>query len=933
METTNVGKPQELDFNKIDKKWQKYWEEHKINEVKEEPSKPSFYILDMFPYPSGAGLHVGHPLGYIATDIYSRFMKMQGYNVLHPMGFDAFGLPAEQYAIERKIHPKISTYRNIERYKEQLKKIGLDYDWDREIITCDPKYYKWTQWIFLKFFNSWYNVEKDKAEPIESLISHLEKYGTDGLSLPPSSETITAKEFNTMTSKEKSDFLMKFRLIYQGEGYVNWCPQLGTVLANEEVKEGLSERGGFPVYRKKLRQWFLRTTAFAHRLLKDLDKIDWPQPLKQMQRNWIGPSSGAYIYFPIKNSTKKIKVFTTRPDTIYGVTFIAVSPENEWILEIIPESNRTVVEDFIQKELNKSELERLKEKEEMYGVFSGLYAINPINLKIVPIWVASYVIGEYGTGVVMGVPGCDQRDWLFAKKFNLEIITLLENTNIDEGANTSLSDVHVNSGILNGLIPKDAINKIISYLEENGIGERALTYKMRDAVISRQRYWGEPIPIYYKDGIPYPVDEKDLPIILPDVSEIVYKGSIKGPLAEMPNWTYKGYPLETYTMPGWAGSSWYYIRYMDPNNDKEFVSREKLDYWGPVDIYVGGAEHATGHLIYVRTWTKFLYDLGYLPFDEPAKKLINQGLILGMSALVPFVYTEDKEVIISENCLEKYKNYQNKIILKHIPVQYVNERNEVDLEKFFEWYSPSKQIEIIKDENGKFLCKRLVEKMSKSKYNVINPDEVIEKYGADTFRLYEMFMGPIEESKPWDSSQIEGVARFLKRIVRIFDNTISDEPLTEEEKKLLNKTIQEVYQKTASFNFNTAISAMMIFVNHLYNSKSFKKKLLEDFLKLLAPYAPHIAEELWERMGNKPSIFHQKYPVPMKEYLAEEFFKCPITINAKVRALIELPVNAPEDEIKEKALSHPEIAKRIQGKKIKRVIVIPRKIVNIVVED
>jgi len=850
------------DFINIEQKWRKYWREHKSFKAENSSSKPKFYILDMFPYPSGQGLHVGHPLGYIASDIYTRYKRLKGFNVLHPMGYDAFGLPAEQYAIETGQHPAITTADNINRYREQLDKIGFSYDWDREIQTCDPKYYKWTQWIFIQLFESWYNNKTDKAQPITDLIALFEKSGTSQVdaSCTPM-ENFTADEWNGMNEKQQAEALLNYRLAFLSETMVNWCPQLGTVLANEEVKDGLSERGGYPVERKLMKQWSLRITAYANRLLEGLERIDWSDSLKEMQRNWIGRSEGAIMFFGLDDHDEQIEVFTTRPDTIFGSTFMVFAPEHDLVPKITTEAYRDKVEKYIESAIKKSERERMSEVKKVTGEFTGAYAIHPFSGDKIPIWISDYVLAGYGTGAIMAVPSGDQRDWDFAKKFDLPIIPVISDSDPSEGANENKDGVMVNSDFLNGLKIPEAIRTTIQKIEEGGIGNGKINYKLRDSVFSRQRYWGEPFPIYYRDNIPYALNEEELPLVLPEVDKYLPTEKGEPPLARANNWTTgEGFPLECNTMPGWAGSSWYYLRYMDAANENEFISKEAVEYWQNVDLYIGGAEHATGHLLYVRFWTKFLYDLNYLPFDEPAKKLVNQGMILG--------------------------------------------------------------------EGG--------EKMSKSRGNVINPDDLIQQYGADTLRMYEMFLGPLEQPKPWDTHGIEGVHKFLKKYWRLAHRedgefSISDESPTEQELKTLHKTIKKVAQDIEKLSFNTSVSAFMICINELNDSKCNKRSILQDFTIILSPFAPHIAEEMWALLGNKESITNAVFPKFNESYLLEETYEYPVSFNGKTRFKIDLSLNLSKGDIEREVLANEKSQKWLGGKTPKKVIVVEKRIVNIVV--
>ncbi len=852
----------EYNFSEIEKKWQAFWKENKTYAVHEEKGKEKFYVLDMFPYPSGAGLHVGHPLGYIASDIYSRYKKHKGYNVLHPMGYDSFGLPAEQYAIQTGQHPKITTETNISTYRRQLDQIGFSYDWSRELRTSDAKYYRWTQWIFIQLFNSWYNKNTDKAEGIESLIEHLKKNGTEGLNAHTSNEeNISANAWSNFGDKEKADFLMQYRLAFLSDSYVNWCPALGTVLANDEIKDGVSERGGHPVEQKKMKQWSMRITAYAERLLNGLNELEWSDALKEIQKNWIGKSKGAKITFQLEDAKNEIEVFTTRADTIFGVSFMVLAPEHDLVNTITTPEQKEEVEAYIKASAARSERDRMSDVKSVSGAFTGAYAIHPFTNKKIPVWIGDYVLAGYGTGAVMAVPSGDQRDWDFASHFNLAIPAVIEGQDVSKGADDRKEGKIINSDFLNGLDVPAAIEKAIKAIEEKNIGKGTTNYRLRDAVFSRQRYWGEPIPIYYEDGIAKNIPVNELPLELPEVDKYLPTEDGDPPLARATDWHYKGNPIEASTMPGWAGSSWYLFRYMDlERKDNNFSSPEALDYWKKVDIYFGGAEHATGHLLYSRFWTKFLFDRGYLQVDEPFKKLINQGMILAADG----------------------------------------------------------------------------QKMSKRYGNVINPDEIVEKYGADTLRLYEMFLGPLEQSKPWDTEGIEGVHRFLRKFWRLYhnaDNTleISEEEPKAEEWKSLHKTIKKIEEDIERFSFNTGVSSFMICTNELTDLKCKKRKILEPLCILIAPYAPHIAEELWERMGYSTSINSEAYPEYNEEYLIEKQHKYPISFNGKMRFMLELPLDLSKEEIEKIVLEHEQSQRWLEGNSPKKMIVIPGKIVNIVI--
>ncbi|WMJ73306.1 leucine--tRNA ligase [Cytophagaceae bacterium ABcell3] len=922
----------EYNFKETEKKWQNYWAEKQIFKTDNSSSKPKYYTLDMFPYPSGAGLHVGHPLGYIATDIVARYKRLKGYNVLHPMGYDSFGLPAEQYAVQTGQHPAITTEKNISRYKEQLDNLGFSFDWSREIRTSNPDYYKWTQWIFIQLFKSWYNKETDKAEPIAKLISAFEKEGNANIHAVCDEDTppFTADDWKGMSEKEQQEMLLKYRLTYLSETMVNWCPALGTVLANEEVKDGRSERGDHPVERKKMAQWSMRITAYAERLLQELDKVDWPEPMKEMQRNWIGKSLGAELNFKIENSDIEIKVFTTRIDTTYGVTFLTLAPENELVAQLTTPELKKEVEAYVEKAKNRSERDRMSDVKTISGQFTGSYAINPFNGERIPVWIADYVLAGYGTGAVMAVPSSDPRDYNFAKHFNLPIIPVQEG----EGTDISKEDFDpkkgtmVNSGILNGLTVEQAIPKAIEYVEQKGIGKAKINYKMRDSIFSRQRYWGEPIPVYFKDGIPYVLEESELPLELPEVDE--YKPTETGepPLGRASNFqTKEGYPYELSTMPGWAGSSWYYLRYMDPKNTEQPFSKDAVNYWGQVDLYIGGAEHATGHLLYSRFWNKFLFDLGLVPHDEPFKKLINQGMIQGRSNFVYRVKGTNKFVSYGLR-----KDYD--ITPLHVDVNIV-ENDILDTEAFRKWRPEFENAEFI-TEDGKYICGSEVEKMSKSKYNVVNPDDMVEKYGADTLRMYEMFLGPLEQFKPWNTNGIDGVFKFIRRFWNLFHDgqgnfKVSEEKPSENELKVLHKTIKKIEEDIERYSFNTSVSTFMICVNELTSLKCNKKSILQDLLVILAPYAPHITEELWNKLGHTSSIANASFPTYDESYVKENNVTYPISVNGKVRVKLQLPADMSKDQIEQEVLKAEQIQKWLEGKQPKKVIVVPNKIVNLVI--
>ena len=1068
------------EIRRIEQKWQDKWEKEDVYRVETDPSRPKYYVLDMFPYPSGAGLHVGHPLGYIATDIVSRYKRLKGFNVLHPMGFDAFGLPAEQYAIQTGQHPAITTAKNIETYKRQLRKIGFSYDWSREVQTCDPAYYKWTQWIFMQLFNSWYNKksgEFGKTEPITTLTAELEKNGNKNIDAACDEDTpiITADQWKNFNEKEKENFLQHYRIAYQSETMVNWCAALGTVLSNDEVKDGVSERGGYPVERIKMLQWSMRISAYAERLLTGLDKIDWPEPLKEMQRNWIGKSKGAQLEFSVENSNSNIEVFTTRIDTIYGATFLVLAPEHELVDQITTDEQRSAVSDYVQVAKNRSERERMTEVKRVSGAFTGAYAINPFNNERIPIWISDYVLAGYGTGAVMAVPGHDERDHRFAKHFKLPIVQVVEGPSVEEEAFVSWDAKIINSDFMNGLTVDEAIEAGIKFVEEKGIGKGKVNYRMRDAIFGRQRYWGEPFPVYFKDGIPKLVEEKDLPITLPEIDE--YKPTETGepPLARAKNWGYKphpnpspgergyetsekkhwhllkefskenrknqteaetiiwnqvrdsklghkvrrqhaigvfiadfvcldkrlvievdgdyhnqtkeydqarteflnsegfsvirftnnevlnnlqdvissiktsfdnapsiartspspaekgqgdeAYPFELTTMPGWAGSSWYWFRYMDPKNTTAFADKKEIDYWQDVDLYMGGSEHATGHLLYSRFWCKALKDLGYVSAEEPFKKLINQGHIQGMSKFVFRI--NGTNTFVSRNLKD-----QHETTALHVDVSLVD-GDSLNIEGFKQWRSDFEKAEFIL-ENGKYICGSEVEKMSKSKHNVVNPDDIIASYGADTLRLYEMFLGPLELSKPWNTNGIDGVFKFLRKFWNLFHDAqgnwnVSNAEPTRDEFKILHKTLKKIEQDINNFSFNTSVSEFMICVNELSSLKCNKRSILEPLVIALSPYAPHLAEELWEKLGYTDTILKAKFPAVNEEYLKESSFEYPISINGKVRTKMEFALDMPKEDIEKMVLASEIVTKWTEGKPPKKVIVVPGKIVNVVI--
>ena len=937
----------------IEAYWQAYWAEHQSYKSVNDFSKPKYYVLDMFPYPSGAGLHVGHPLGYIASDIVARYKRHQGFNVLHPQGYDSFGLPAEQYAIQTGQHPALTTAQNIARYREQLDKIGFSFDWSREVKTSDPAYYCHTQWIFIQLFNSWYNRATDKAEPIETLIALFEKGGNAGVDAPCDDDTptFTAAQWHAMTAESKQRHLLKYRLTYLAETEVNWCPALGTVLANDEVVNGVSERGGHPVIRKKMTQWSMRITAYADRLLQGLDTIDWSESIKESQRNWIGKSVGASIDFVVASGDHKITVFTTRPDTLFGVTYLTLAPEHPLVLEITTEEQRAEVEAYIANTAKRSERDRMADTKTVSGAFTGAYAVHPLTGKRVPIWIGDYVLASYGTGAVMAVPAGDERDHAFAKHFKgakgmPEMINIFDK-DISENAFTEKEGMtYQNSDLLNGCTSfKEAFDKVLAALEAKGAGKAKVNYRLRDAVFSRQRYWGEPFPVYYKDGLPQMIEQQYLPILLPEVEKYLPTEEGNPPLGNATTWAWDTanhkivsnelidnqtiFPLELNTMPGWAGSSWYWLEYMMEKEERaDFPTKAVTNYWQNVDLYVGGSEHATGHLLYSRFWNKFLKDRGFVPTEEPFKKLINQGMILGMSA---FVYRlEGTNTFVSKGQI-KDQNVQP----IHVDISLLKDTSdELDIEKFKAWRKEFADAEFILEEDGKYITGREVEKMSKSKYNVVNPDDICEQYGADTLRLYEMFLGPLEQAKPWNTAGISGVYNFLRKLWRLYFSDsgwqVTDETPTAEMLKALHKTIKKVNEDIQSFSFNTSVSQFMICVNELSSLKCHHKAILEPLAVLMAPFAPHIAEELWKRLGNTESVTYAPYPVHEDKYLQEDSKEYPVSFNGKVRFKRAFPTDMPIAEIEQAILSDPQTAEQLQGKAPKKVIVVPNRIINVV---
>ncbi|MDE6018495.1 MAG: leucine--tRNA ligase [Muribaculaceae bacterium] len=915
----------DYNHNDIESRWQKYWRDNNVFKTEINKDKPKYYVLDMFPYPSGAGLHVGHPLGYIASDIYSRYKRQQGFNVLHPMGYDAYGLPAEQYAIQTGQHPEKTTNDNIARYRSQLDKIGFSFDWSREVRTCDPKYYKWTQWAFMQMFNHYYDIEARKARPISELIAHLEKHGTEGLHAAETKElNLTAEQWNAMTEKEKRDTLMNWRIAFQAETMVNWCPELGTVLANDEVSEGLSVRGGFPVEQKLMRQWCLRVSAYASRLLDDLNDLAWSDSLKETQRNWIGRSEGAEMRFPVKDSDIELEIFTTRADTVFGVTFMVLAPESEYVRLLTTPEQKEAVNAYLNEVKHKTERERQIDKK-VTGVFTGSYAVNPLSGKEIPIWVSDYVLAGYGTGAIMAVPAHDSRDYAFAKKFDLPIIPLIEGADVSEESFDAKEGIVCNSCgpdlDLNGLTVKEAIAKTKQHISEKGIGRVKVNYRLRDAIFSRQRYWGEPFPVYYKDGIAYLMDESALPLLLPEVSS--YKPTADGepPLGRAENWkTPEGYPIELCTMPGFAGSSAYYLRYMDPHNDNALVSREADEYWRDVDLYVGGAEHATGHLIYSRFWNKFLYDLGLVVSPEPFKKLVNQGMIQGRTN---FVYRiKGTNTFVSKGLVDQYDTMPIRVDVNIVS------NDILDLDSFRAWRPDFADAEFIL-EDGKYVCGYAVEKMSKSMFNVVNPDVIVEKYGADTLRLYEMFLGPVEQSKPWDTNGIDGVNRFLRKLWTIFGKR-ADIQRSAQEKKIMHTLIKKVSQDIENFSFNTSVAAFMIAVNELGKLPAVSIESMDEFARLIAPFAPHIAEEFWHQLNHEGSVADSQWPTWDEDALKEDTVKYPVQFNGKMRFNIEVPAGSDKAAVEATVLADPAAEKWLEGKTPKKVIVVPGRIVNIV---
>ncbi len=929
-------------FKDIEQKWQQFWADKGTFKAEDNSTKPKYYVLDMFPYPSGAGLHVGHPLGYIASDIFARYKRLKGFNVLHPMGYDSFGLPAEQYAIQTGQHPSITTEANIATYRRQLDQIGFSFDWSREVRTSSPDYYKWTQWIFMQLFNSWYNKDADKAESIEKLVAHFESNGSKGVNAVSDEEvlTFTADEWKAMSSREQQEELLKYRLTYLRESTVNWCPALGTVLANDEVKDGFSERGGYPVEQKKMMQWSMRITAYAERLLQGLDTIDWPEPLKEMQRNWIGKSTGASVRFPMEKSAHNpepsvpyIEVFTTRVDTIFGVTFLVIAPEHELVNELTTPAQKAEIQAYIEQTKKKSELDRMADAKTVSGAFTGSFVHNPLNDELIPVYIADYVLAGYGTGAVMAVPSGDQRDFLFAKHFQLNIVPILDTQNITTEADPTKEGKYINSDFINGLTYKEATDAVIAKLELLVAGKAKINFRMRDAIFGRQRYWGEPVPVYFKDNLPHLITEQELPLLLPEVDKYLPTESGEPPLGRATGWKHNEGEYELSTMPGWAGSSWYWYRYMDAKNDKAFASKQAIEYWKDVDLYIGGSEHATGHLLYSRFWNKFLKDLDLVVEEEPFKKLINQGMIQGRSNFVYRLIDDEGKgtnTFVSHGLIDQYKTSP-----LHVDVNIV-ENEVLNLNKFKEFRAEFADAEFIL-ENGKYICGVEVEKMSKSKFNVVNPDDLIARYGADTLRMYEMFLGPLEQSKPWNTNGIEGVFKFLRKFWRLFHNDawefkVSDNEPTKAELKSLHKIIRKVEEDIERFSFNTSVSSFMIAINELTDLKCNSRAVLHDLVIVLSPYAPHICEELWVQLGNEAgTLSYAAYPKFNPAYLVEDEFAYPVSINGKTKMNLSISLSLEPAEIEAFALANADVQRYLDGKTPKKVIVVKGRIINMVV--
>jgi leucyl-tRNA synthetase len=929
-------------FKDIEQKWQQFWADNGTFKAEDNSAKPKYYVLDMFPYPSGAGLHVGHPLGYIASDIFARYKRLKGFNVLHPMGYDSFGLPAEQYAIQTGQHPAVTTEANIATYRRQLDQIGFSFDWSREVRTSSPDYYKWTQWIFMQLFNSWYNKDADKAESIEKLVAQFETNGSEGINAVCDEEVseFTAGEWKAMSSRQQQEELLKYRLTYLRESTVNWCPALGTVLANDEVKDGFSERGGYPVEQKKMMQWSMRITAYAERLLQGLDTIDWPEPLKEMQRNWIGKSTGASVRFPMEKSAHNpdpsvpyIEVFTTRVDTIFGVTFLVIAPEHELVAELTTPAQKAEIQAYIEQTKKKSELDRMADAKTVSGAFTGSFVHNPLNDELIPVYIADYVLAGYGTGAVMAVPSGDQRDFLFAKHFHLNIVPILDTQNITTEADPTKEGRYINSDFINGLTYKEATDAVIAKLEMLSAGKAKINFRMRDAIFGRQRYWGEPVPVYFKDNLPHLITEQELPLLLPEVDKYLPTESGEPPLGRATDWKHPEGEYELSTMPGWAGSSWYWFRYMDAKNDKAFASKQAIEYWKDVDLYIGGSEHATGHLLYSRFWNKFMKDLDLVVEEEPFKKLINQGMIQGRSNFVYRLIDEEGKgtnTFISHGLIDQYKTSP-----LHVDVNIV-ENEVLNLNKFKEFRSEFADAEFIL-ENGKYICGVEVEKMSKSKFNVVNPDDLIARYGADTLRMYEMFLGPLEQSKPWNTNGIEGVFKFLRKFWRLFHNDawefkVSDNEPTKAELKSLHKIIRKVEEDVERFSFNTSVSSFMIAINELTDLKCNNKSILQDLVIVLSSYAPHICEELWVQLGNEAGTLScAAYPKFNPSYLVEDEFAYPVSINGKTKMNLNISLSLDPAAIEAYALSNADVQRYLDGKTPKKVIVVKGRIINMVV--
>jgi len=925
----------EYNFRSIEEKWRKHWAKQKTFKAESTSTKPKYYVLDMFPYPSGAGLHVGHPLGYIASDIYARYKRLKGFNVLHPMGYDAFGLPAEQYAIQTGQHPAITTSENISRYRDQLDKIGFSFDWDREVRTSEPNYYKWTQWIFKQIFNSWYCKVEDKAKSIDSLVARFKSEGNAKVKAVSEEVALfTAEQWNAKSERAQEEILLSYRLAFRSETMVNWCSELGTVLANDEIKDGLSERGGHPVVQKKMMQWSMRITAYAQRLIDDLNTLDWTEAIKEQQRNWIGRSEGASIRFELESDALasdeniEVEVFTTRPDTIFGVSYMTLAPEHEFVSRITTDEYKEAITEYIDKTKKRSERDRMSDVKTVSGQFTGAYVKHPFTGAKIPVWIGDYVLASYGTGAVMAVPAHDSRDFAFANNFDLPIMPVISGGNLPEESHDGKEGTLLNSEFLNGLEVKGATTAIIAKIEEKGIGRGKIQYRLRDAIFSRQRYWGEPFPVYFEDGMPKTMEDKDLPVTLPTVEKYLPTEDGEPPLARAEHWeTADGNAIETNTMPGWAGSSWYFLRYMDASNNGEFVSKDAQEYWRNVDLYIGGSEHATGHLLYSRFWMKFLFDMGYVSEQEPFKKMINQGMILGRSN---FAYRiKDTNTFVSHGIKDQHDTTPI-----HVDVNMV-ENDILDVEAFKGWRADFANAEFILEE-GEYKCGAEVEKMSKSKFNVVSPDLIVEKYGADTLRMYEMFLGPLEQFKPWNTNGISGVNNFLRKLWRLFHNAennfvISDAEATKEELKTLHRTIKKVQEDVEAFSFNTSVSTFMVCVNELTAQKCNKRSVLEPLVILMCSYAPHISEELWELLGHTDGVTYQEFPKFEASHLVESSHTYPVSFNGKMRFKMEFPLDMDKAEIEKQILAHEKSVHYLEGKSPKKVIIVPKKIINIVV--